>query len=234
MIWRWATFFSVLAAADSSAATFSGQVQLRDSREKSVERGHDYSGVVVWLEPVSGKAPDPSGPLKATMTQKNKKFVPHVLPVRRGTSIDFPNQDPIFHNAFSNFSGQIFDIGLYKPGSSRTVAFNRSGVVRVFCNIHSAMSAVIVVVDSPWYATTGAGGSFRIQNVLPGEYRMRVFHERAAVDEMSKREKSVAVGIEGVAGVQVVISESGYLPAPHVDKHGKPFSSSEDNYRILK
>lgn len=232
MISRWAIFFSALAVA-ANAATFTGQVELKDSRERSVQREHDYSGVVVWLEPVAGKAPEPTGPLKATMVQKNKKFIPHVLAVRKGTNIDFPNQDPIFHNAFSNFSGQVFDIGLYKPGSSRTVAFNRSGVVRVFCNIHSAMSAVIVVVDTPWYATTGVDGSFRIHNVPAGEYRMKVFHERALAGQLSKAERTVTVG-EGAAPVQISISESGYLPALHTDKHGKPYSSSDGAYQVLK
>ena len=144
-----------------------GSVELRDSRLKSVESGHDYSGVVVWLEPIlRAVSPSPRS-VPATMLQKNKKFIPHVLAIRRGTQVDFPNQDPIFHNAFSNFSGQVFDIGLYKPGSSRTVTFSRSGVVRIFCNIHPAMSAAIVVVDTPWFATTSADGSFRIPRRSP-------------------------------------------------------------------
>lgn len=234
MIWRWVIFFSVCAGIAAEAATLSGQVQLRDSREKSVQRDRDYSGVVIWLEPTSGRPPDPQGALKATMLQKNKKFIPHVLPVRRGTSIDFPNQDPIFHNAFSNFSGQVFDVGLYKPGSSRTVLFNRAGVVRVFCNIHSAMSAVIVVVDSPWFTASAADGSFRIANVPPGDYRVKVFHERALPPQLAQQERTVNIPAEGTSGLQIAISESGFLPSPHTDKHGKPYSASDDSYRILK
>jgi len=216
------------------AATLSGTVRLSESREKSVQRDRDFSGVVVWLEPVSGRAPDPQGPLKATMVQKNKKFRPHVLTVRRGTYIDFPNNDPIFHNAFSNFSGQVFDVGLYKPGSSRSVLFNRAGVVRVFCNIHSAMSAVIVVVESPWYTTTGADGFFRLAGVPAGEYRLKMFHERALLSQLAQQERVVTVGAEGTSGIQLTISESGFLPTPHTDKHGKPYSASDDSYRVLK
>ena len=149
MIWLWLTCFSLMLAPGLPAANLTGRVALRDSKEKTVERERNYAGVVVWLEPAAGHAPQPASPPHAVMQQKGKRFTPHVLAVRTGTVVDFPNLDPIFHNAFSSFSGQIFDIGLYKPGSSRGVAFNRPGVVRVFCNIHAAMSAVIVVINGP-------------------------------------------------------------------------------------
>jgi len=231
MIFRW-LISSSLALGLASAAVLAGKVELKDSREKSVERGHDYSGVVVWLELVNGGVVEPAAPPRATMIQKNKKVLPHVLAVRRGTNIDFPNQDPIFHNAFSNFSGQVFDIGLYKPGSSRTVRFGRPGVVRVFCNIHAAMSAVIVVVDSPWFTTTAADGSFQIADVPPGEYRLRAFHERASVPELTKVERTLTV--PGTRAVRLSISESGFLPVPHLNKHGKEYPSSEDSYQVVK
>jgi len=166
------------------------------------------------------------------MLQKNKRFIPHILAIRRGTVVDFPNQDPIFHNAFSSFSGQIFDIGLYKPGTSKSVSFNRAGVVRVFCNIHAAMSAVIVVLDTPWFATTTQDGSFRIPDVPAGEYTLHVFHERATPAELAKTERMVTVG--SGEPVQLVISETGFLPTPHLDKHGKPYKpDSGDNYKVV-
>jgi plastocyanin len=232
---RWPTFFSLLLAAAivlNASGGVTGTVALRDSRLKSVESGHDYSGVVVWLEPLSGNVPEAHGPLRATMLQKNKKFVPHVLVVRRGTQVDFPNQDPIFHNAFSTFSGQVFDIGLYKPGSSRTVTFSRSGVVRIFCNIHSAMSAVIVVVDTPWFATTSPDGSFRIPDVPAGEYRLRIFHERASPTEIANQERVITVPLS--TPLKLVVSESGYVITPHLNKHGQPYGKSDDSYGVLK
>src|SRR6202044_1888521 len=106
--------------------------------------------------------------------QKGKMFMPHILPVMAGTTVDFPNLDPIFHNAFSSYSGQIFDVGLYPPGTSRSVRFTREGVVRVFCNIHSSMSAMIVVLATPYFAVTGRDGSFALPDVPPGEYTLRV------------------------------------------------------------
>jgi plastocyanin len=205
---------------------------LRDSKEKAVKRGRDYSGVVLWLEPVGGK---PGGqPGRATMIQKDKKFVPHVLPVRTGTAIDFPNLDPIFHNAFSNYSGKVFDVGLYKPGSTRAVTFGRPGVVRVFCNIHAAMSAVIVVVDTPWFTTTNKDGSFRIADVPPGDYKLSVFHERATQEELQRLQRTVTAGASDTMAGTIAISETGYLPAPHLNKHGKPYPAGSDTYKVMR
>lgn len=231
MIFRWHICFSILLASGLSAATVSGRVELRDSREKSVQRGRDYSGVVLWLEPVRGKAPAHTGPQRATMLQKGKKFLPHLLAVRTGTVVDFPNLDAIFHNAFSNFSGQLFDIGLYKPGSTRSVTFNRPGAVRVFCNIHSSMSAVIVVVDSPWFATTAADGTFRIAGAPPGEYRLQVFHERATSAELDRAGQNVSVSASEASPLEVTISENGFLTVPHLNKHGKEYSASDETYK---
>jgi plastocyanin len=233
-LWRISSS-TVLAIACLSAASVSGRIELRDSKEKSVRRGGDYSGVVVWLEPLNGKPYTPPQPQRrATMVQKNKRFLPHVLAIRSGTLVDFPNQDPIFHNAFSTYSGQVFDIGLYKPGSSRSVPFTRPGVVRVFCNIHANMSAVIVVVDSPWFATTSADGRFAIEEVPAGAYRLRLFHERATARELSNAERSVHVSDSGTELNPFAISESGYLPTPHLDKHGNPYDSHSDSYKVVR
>ena len=213
------------------AGNFTGRVELRDSKEKAVQKGRDYSGVVLWLEPVGGKPPGQPG--RATMLQKDKKFMPHVLPVRTGTVIDFPNLDPIFHNAFSNYSGQVFDVGLYKPGSTRAVTFGRPGVVRVFCNIHPNMSAVIVVVDTPWFTTTGTDGSFRITDVPSGEYKLHVFHERATQEELQRLRRTITIAAETSAGT-LAISETGFLPAPHLNKHGKPYTPGSDTYKVMR
>ena len=93
----------------------------------------------------------------AQIVQKNKKFSPHILAVTTGTTVDFPNNDPIFHNAFSNFEGKVFDIGLYPPGTSKSVRLDRPGVVRVFCNIHPTMSAIIAVLSTPVLRNLQAG-----------------------------------------------------------------------------
>ena len=221
MTWPWPICFSLLAALPAAAAAVSGQVELADSREASVRRGKDYSGVAVWLEPVGRKLPLPPS-RTYTMLQKGKKFIPHVLVIPAGAVVDFPNADPIFHNAFSNFSGQQFDTGLYAPGSTQKVQFRREGAVRVFCNIHSNMSAVIVVVNTPYFARTGRNGAFRIENVEPGEYTVRVWHERAPEGRLAELERRIAVRSDATLPL-MRISESGYLEVPHKNKHGKDY-----------
>src|SRR5262249_23692974 len=126
----------------------------------------------------STPAPPPA-PRRAQMVQKDQHFQPHVLAVPVGSIVEFPNRDPIFHSAFSTFSGQQFDTGLYKPGTSPREVFKLPGIVRVFCNIHPTMSAIIAVLPTSWYVVTGPTGKFTIPDVPPGEYQLRIFYERA-------------------------------------------------------
>lgn len=223
MICRWSTCFSLAALLTPlGAATVSGSFALVDSRLASVTKKKDYSGVVVWLEPVERRPALPAGRVH-TILQKKKRFTPHVSVVTVGTIVDLPNLDPIFHNAFSNFAGQPFDTGLYPPGTSQKIRFKRSGVVRVFCNIHSAMSAVIVVLETPYYATTDEKGGFRIADVPPGEYVFKVWHERAAEAKLKQLEKRITVGAEGVEMAPQSVSELDYVPLPHKNKFGKEY-----------
>src|SRR5436190_17408717 len=110
MISRWLISFSLAVSSSSLAivngATVAGSISLSDSRDPAVRSAKDFSGVVVWLEAVGGTiAPVSRLPLRAQILQKNKRFIPHILAVQTGTTVDFPNYDPIFHNAFSNFEG---------------------------------------------------------------------------------------------------------------------------------
>src|SRR5579885_3802825 len=213
MTWLWRICFSLPWLLPASGATVTGSVELTDSREAAVRKHRDFSAVVVWLEPADGQARAALrlDPVRARMVQKDKRFSPHILAVPRGSTVDFPNFDPIFHNAFSNFSGQVFDIGLYPPGTNRTVSFTRPGIVRVFCNIHPTMSAVIVVLNTPWYAVSNTGGQFSINNVPPGEYNLHIFHERAAEDRLRALERRIEVGAEPVSLGPMSLSETGYL-----------------------
>ncbi len=203
-----------------TAATVSGTVELRDSREPAVRKNRDYSGVVVSLEPVGGLLRTANHSRHAQMVQKNKAFTPHILAVMVGTTVDFPNFDPIFHNAFSTYDGQLFDVGLYPPGSTRSVRFSRAGVVRVFCNIHANMSAVIVALNTPFFDKTKGDGHFEIANVPPGDY---VLH--ATLERLSRK---VTVEDAPVTLPAIVISESGYLPIPHKNKYGRDYAPAPD------
>jgi len=222
MTWLSPTCSSFLALP-LAAASFSGQVTLVDSLEPSVRKLKNYSGVVVWLEPVSGEARLPP-PKTFTMLQKGKRFVPHVLAVPVGATVDFPNADPIFHNAFSNFAGQPFDTGLYPPGSTQKVHFRREGAVRVFCNIHATMSAAILVVNTPYFAVTGPGGGFRVDAVPPGEYRVHIWHERAPEATLQALTKRITITEPSTTQTAITISESGHLEIPHSNKYGKEYA----------
>jgi plastocyanin len=239
MIWRSLTFFRFtafgftvfsFAAAPLHAASLSGAVALRDSHVEAVTKQKDYSGVVISAIPVSEPAAAP-GNRHSTMLQKNKTFTPHVLPVETGTTVDFPNADPIFHNAFSSYSGQIFDVGLYPPGTNRSVRFTRPGAVRVFCNIHPTMSAIILVVNSPYFTTTAKDGSWEM-NVPPGDYDIRVFHERATEQTLAGLSLRIVVGDQPVRLPTIAVSEAGYLLAPHKNKYGRDYDSSGDDSSV--
>ena len=228
MTWRSLIFFSLTLPL--AAATVTGRVELKDSRDPSVRSKANYSGIVVSLLPLDRTPVLP--PAHATIRQKDKTFLPHVLAITAGTIVDFPNDDPIFHNAFSSYNGQVFDLALYPPGTSKSVRFTRPGVVRVFCNIHASMSAVIVVLETPYFAVSKRNGTFSIPDVPPGNYEMRVFHERATDAALRALVRPIAVDQQVVEVPVVSISETGYLQVPHTNKYGKPYPPAKDENSI--
>lgn len=226
MTFRSHTFFSALAviaaAAVANAAVVSGSVRIVDSKSEAVQKRRDYSGVVVWLERTDG-SPVAATPRTYVMEQRRKTFLPHVLAITAGSTVDFPNFDPIFHNAFSNFAGQPFDVGLYAPGTSQKVRFRRDGIVRVFCNIHPTMSAVIAVLHTPYFEVTPLSGSFTLPDVAPGRYRLRVFHERATEASLTAAGRAIDVGENPISLSAISVSEAGYVVLPHKNKHGRDY-----------
>ncbi len=216
-------------ASGAVAGTVSGRVELVSSHDPNVRKHTDYSGVVVWLEPDSEIPLIAARAVHAQMIQKNKTFLPHVLAITKGTIVDFPNFDPIFHNAFSNYNGQVFDIGLYAPGATRSIPFRREGVVRVFCNIHPSMSAVIVVLRSPYFAVSAKNGSFQIAGVPAGSYRLHVFHERSTEQTLSALTRPTEVTDAPLELAPIQASESGYLELPHKNKFGNDYPPASDS-----
>jgi plastocyanin len=236
MTWLLRIFFSVCWLLPAVAGSVSGTIELTNSRDPEVRKHKNYSGVAVWLEVVGRPAANPDNVVRppAVLAQKMKTFTPHVLAIMAGSAVEFPNFDPIFHNAFSGYSGQVFDVGLYPPGSSRTVVFKREGVVRIFCNIHSTMSAVIVVLRTPYFAVSDASGNFAIPDVPPGEYRLHVYHERALQQNLEAREQTVKVAAEDLCLPRLAISETGYVQLPHQNKYGLDYPASSDQLLYSK
>jgi plastocyanin len=146
-----------------------GQVLVRSAR--------DNANVVVYIDKIPGKRfTPPAAPV--VLDQVNLTFVPHVLPVLVGTTVAFPNRDEIRHNVFSPGPPR-FDLGTYPQNSTKYHLFDKSGVWTVLCNVHTEMSAYVVVTETPYFARTDKDGKFVLKDVPPGKYTLKVWHEKA-------------------------------------------------------
>ena len=175
----------LLLASVAAAGTITGTVK--------VARAADSSNVVVYVDRIEGKTfPPPKNPV--TLDQINLTFVPYVLPVLLGTTVAFPNTDEVRHNVFSPSPPKRFNLGTYLRGVVRTVTFDKPGEVALLCNVHLEMSAYVVVVETPYFAVTAKDGSFAIQNVPPGRYPIKTWHEKtkpATAEVTIKAEETV-------------------------------------------
>lgn len=176
-------------------------------------REDEFRNVVVYLESTptlqaalrAGTATAPSAaPL--SIYQDGLSFVPHVLPVLRGSTVDFPNSDPVFHNVFSLARAASFDLGRYPRGEARSVRFDTAGIVKVFCHIHSDMSAVVMVLDNPFFVVPDSEGRFRLDGLPPGEYKAVAWHERA---RLSRRTVRIEAGRATTVTFDIPLSEDG-------------------------
>jgi plastocyanin len=150
-----------------------------DTKHKPPVPPNELRNVVVYVEYApSDAAPRPAPPAPA-IRQEDLTFVPHVLAITKGTEVEFPNTDPVFHNVFSLSRAESFDLGRYPKGSSKRVRFDNPGVVKVFCHIHSDMSAIVVVLDNPFFVSPDADGNYVIDGLPPGDYKVTGWHERA-------------------------------------------------------
>jgi len=136
----------------------------------------DQNAVVIYIKKNS-QVSNPQPMQHVKLEQIDKKFVPHVLPVTVGTSVDFPNMDKIYHNAFSLSNGNTFNLGKYAVGKSKTHTFDSPGVVEVFCDIHSNMYSYIIVLPNEYFAKTDSDGNYIIKNIPPGTYTLVAWHE---------------------------------------------------------
>jgi plastocyanin len=175
----------------------------------------DRSGVLVYLEGVQGVAPKQKN---ATVRQREKQFDPPLTIVVKGTTVDFPNEDKIFHNVFSVSRPARFDLGLYKSGAMKSVEMKRAGTIDVYCNIHPDMVAKVKVVDNAFYTITDKAGAFAIDGVPPGEYPIVAWLPSG--DEATGK---VVVKAGEAATVELSVSEAATKKTSHTRKDGTPY-----------
>lgn len=187
----------------------------------------DASNVILWLVLIdetssTASARPPASPPQ--LVQKNKSFEPHVLVVQVGTTVQFPNKDPFFHNVFSLFDGKRFDLGLYEGGSTNSARFDRPGVSFLFCNIHPEMSAVILAVESPYFGRSDRLGHASIPNVPDGRYLLRVWYERSSPESLKTLERIVNISASARSLEHVQVVDSGDFKLAHKNKYGQDYA----------
>ena len=215
--------------------TLSTAAQAGQITGKVVDDGGSGIEAVVYIDAPAGE--HSKAPLVAEMRQKDKAFVPRVLAVEVGQTVRFPNEDHVFHNAFSVSKGNAFDLGLFKGGAkydettlskiekgpeAGMVKFKAPGRVDVFCNIHTSMSAVIVVLPHMYHTRSNADGVFTLKTPASGSYKIH------AIDEAGN---DVAVaGPTGAAPLKIVFKDRKSSVPEHLNKEGKPYKPGEAGY----
>jgi plastocyanin len=149
----------VAVPVSGAVANLTGTVQVE---------GKPAQNAVIWLD-VANAPPQPQTS-RVVLDQRNLTFTPHVLAVRVGTTVEFPNNDKVFHNVFSFRDGKKFDLGMYPKGMSKRIVFDKPGLARLFCNIHPNMAAYVLAVDTPYFAVSNEHGTFGIAGVPAGTY----------------------------------------------------------------
>ena len=202
------------------AVSLSARVEITKSAQAPSSQAEN---VVVWLVPTDSGAPErafSSSPLR--LSQHHKSFEPHVLVVPVGAVVEFPNHDPFFHNVFSLFEGKRFDLGLYEAGTTRNVSFDRPGISYIFCNIHAEMSAVVIALDTPYYAISNRKGEIVIPEVAPGRYTMHIWYETALPATLSAMTRQITVTPES-STLGVLQIPAGLAVNAHKNKYGMDY-----------
>ena len=233
---------SLLAAATSSSrcgaqgVTVSLHVSIASGALANERKPHsvmaeDTKAVVAWLQPMSdvdSRLHPAAAPAHTfTLTQKNKRFSPHMLVIPTGSSVEFPNLDPFFHNVFSLYNGRRFDLGLYQAGSWRSVRFDQEGVSYIFCNIHPEMGAVIVSLSTPYYGVSDDDDQITIAHVPPGDYELNVWSQNVSVAELAGAKHAIHVEAQNITLPAIRFRRTSEPSRDHLNKFGEPYKRSE-------
>lgn len=217
---RWIVVLALVSlmgppAQNPAGARVTGRISILEKRNKP---SPDLGAAVIYLE---GTGPAAT-PAPVDISINDKVYRPRVVVVPVGSTVRFPNTDPFDHNVFSVTEPNQFDLGLYGRGESKTHTFARPGLVRVYCNVHPKMVAYVVVMPNRYYAQPGVDGSFTIDNVAPGHYRMHVWHERISGEIV----KDVTVTAAGAGDLRVALDARGYKWKAHKNKNGEDYPTN--------
>jgi plastocyanin len=203
--------------ASVAAGTISGTVTFLTKRGQ-----HPIPAeTVVWLEPAQGTRARAEA-VRVRMVTRSKVLFPHVVAVPVGSTIEFPNDDPISHNLFSLSSPNTFDLGLYRKGAGKSHTFNAPGIVNVYCNVHPGMSAVIHVLSTPYFGFATADGKYTLADIQAGEYRLMGWNEQGGIVETP-----VAVTGQGqvTGNLNLSFDSRSYRESRHLNKDGQPYEA---------
>jgi plastocyanin len=205
-------------AADLGAATVNGKVMFLTRRGQNPV----VNETLVWLDAPAKPWKKPAATV--TMTTRSKTFLPHVIAVPAGSTINFPNEDPIAHNLFSLTPGHTFDLGLYRRGAGKSHKFETPGTVNVYCNVHPTMSAVIHVMSTPYYGFADPNGNFSFE-VPPGRYRLTAWNEQGgtATSDLEVKPDGALAG-----STLLTIDGRNFRLTQHKNKFGKTYRPPKD------
>jgi len=222
----WAVALAVAVArclAQAAPGGASGEVVVVEPGSHAAEK--DASRVVVWLVPLETvqRVRAVTDRPHYRLVQRNKRFEPGLLVVPVGSVVDFPNQDPWFHNVFSLYRGKRFDLGLYQAGAQRSVRFDRPGPSYLFCNIHPEMTGVVLAVDSELFAITDSNGHYAISGATPGRYVMHVWYEKATPEALQALQRTVTIDESGRGLPALTLTAAKKSSAEHKNKYGENY-----------
>ncbi len=193
--------------------------------EKDNKPSSDLGDAVLYLESPASPA-TAAKPVTIEIAITDKTYAPHVVVVPVGSTVRFPNHDPFNHNVFSVSEPNTFDLGLYGRGEVKSQTFEHPGLVRVYCNVHPRMVAYVLVMENRYYGQPGSDGSFTIDNVPAGRYRLHVWHERIPTEVV----KDVSAG-GAEPELQIALNARGYKWQPHRNKYGRNYPTNAGRER---
>jgi plastocyanin len=248
MIWSGVAAMAAQAGVPSNplpVTTVRGRVEVTGAARTGKTKRGSIPETVVWLTPmVAGIGADGRGPgdiavsarpaQNPRLTQRNKRFEPHILVVRAGSMVEFPNRDPFFHNVFSLFEGKRFDLGLYEAGTTRMVKFDRPGVSYIFCNIHPEMSAVVITMATPLYAASTRDGQVVLPGVPYGRYLLHIWSEGMGPENEQPMTREITIAENSSSLGVIRVPQADGQRMAHRNKYGREYDDPTPNNSVYQ